>query len=160
MTHRKLDRAARAFRIGDRNGKFKIWSGEGAALHDGRWHEKGQEVIYAAEHLSLAMLESLVHFNGILPDGQHFIEITLPAGVTYEAITRDTIEGWHQKDSVSARTFGAQWLKEKRSALLFVPSVVVREERNLLINPAHKDFRLIAVGLELPVHWDSRLFGA
>jgi RES domain-containing protein len=158
-SQRTLPRAVELYRIGDPRGVHKIFSGEGAARAEGRWHEKGQEVIYASEHFSTALLEKLAHFNGILPGGQHFIKISVPAGTTYEMATKDTLPDWHLADGTAARTFGAAWIKECRSCLLFVPSVVAREERNVLINPAHDDFKTLAPGLETPVHWDKRLFG-
>ena len=84
----------RAYRIGDPAGRHKIYSGEGAALAEARWHEKGQEIIYCSEHYSTAMLEKLAHFNGILPPNQHFIEITIPNGVSYEVVITDMLPGW------------------------------------------------------------------
>ena len=74
----------RVYRICDANGRYPIYSGKGAALVEGRWHSLGQEVIYTSEHYSTAMLEKLVHVNGILPPNQHFVEIETPAGVSYE----------------------------------------------------------------------------
>jgi RES domain-containing protein len=145
-----------AFRIGDPAGLYPIYSGEGSARVEGRWHERGQEVIYASEHYSTAMLEKLVHWNGILPPNQHCIEITIPHGVSYEVVTKDSLPGW--TDPGLARPFGARWLAERRSAILLVPSIVARMERNVLINPLHADAKCIAPGLEEPVVWDARLF--
>ncbi|MEL6372924.1 MAG: RES domain-containing protein [Pseudomonadota bacterium] len=154
---RGLPRTARAFRIGDADGRHEIFSGEGAALSEARWHRAGQRVIYAAEHLSCAMLEKLVHFNGILPANQHFVTLTLPKGLTYEVVTKDSLADW--TSSEVSRAFGAAWIEANRSALLYVPSIVVREERNVLINPAHPAFADIDVSLEQPIHWDKRLLG-
>lgn len=157
---RRLPAPMRAFRIGDPEGRHPIFSGEGASLVEGRWHEKGQEVIYTSEHYSLAMLEKLVHYNGVLPPNQHFIEITLPAGISYQVVTKDTLPDWHKRDGRAARAFGSAWLQSGRSALLIVPSRVAREERNILINPRHPDAKAIRHGLETPVWWDKRLFAA
>ena len=63
-------------------GRYPIYNGEGAALTEGRWHQKGQEVIYASEHYSTAMLEKLAHYNGVLPPKQHFIEIQISTGTS------------------------------------------------------------------------------
>ncbi|MBX4893189.1 hypothetical protein HJA79_26840 [Rhizobium bangladeshense] len=49
--------------------------------------------------------------------------------------------------------------QEKRSAILLVPSVVARVDRNVLINPAHPEFASITASLHEPVFWDRRLFG-
>jgi RES domain-containing protein len=158
MTRRKLATAMTAYRIGDPAGAYPIYSAEGARRVSGRWHRRGQAVIYASEHYSTAMLERLVHYSGALPVGQHFIAITIPAGVTYEVVTVHTVPGWERSDARTARAFGAQWIDEGRSALLLMPSVVARLEHNVLINPAHADAARITAGVEQPVWWDSRLF--
>ena len=158
MSPRVLPEATRAFRIGDLDGRFPVWSTEGAMQVAGRWHRRGDEVIYASEHYSTALLEKLVYCNGVLPPNQHFVEIAIPAGVSYEVATKDSVPNWSDANSVSARTFGTRWYRELRSAILFVPSVVARMERNIVINAKHADFPRINVGLEAPVSWDQRLF--
>lgn len=148
----------RVWRIGDPHGRFAIFSGEGAALQEGRWHRRGQDVIYTGEHYSTAMLEKLVHWNGMLPPNQHFIEIMIAAGVSYEVVTKDMLPGWDARSGRKSRSYGSKWFEEGRSCLLIAPSVVAREENNILINPRHGDFAMMRAGLEKPVRWDSRLF--
>lgn len=156
---RVLDDALRAFRIGDPRGEHPIWSDGGARLASGRWHEAGQRAIYAAEHYSTAMLEKLVHFGGELPNGQHYVEVHVPAGLSYEVVNPDLVPGWAEPGGAAARAFGRDWFAQGRSALLIVPSVVARMERNLVFNAAHPDFPRVRPGLETPVWWDQRLFG-
>ena len=157
MTVRTLPEPMRVFRIGDPKGKYPIFSGEGAAVTEGRWHNRGQEVIYTSAHYSTAMLEKLAHYNGVLPPDQHFIEIEIPAGTSYEVVTKDILPDWDLLDSPQARVHGSKWLDEKRSAILIVPSYVAREEQNVLINPKHPDSARIRQPLEKPVWWDKRL---
>ena len=156
---RVLGEPMRAFRIGDPAGKYPIYSGEGAAEVEGRWHSRGQEVIYASLSYATAMLEKLAHYNGVLPSNQHFIEIRIPAGTSYEQCTKDSLPDWDAPDGAQARAFGSRWIEETRSAILLVPSYVAREERNVLINPRHKHAARIRPSLEKPVWWDRRLFG-
>jgi RES domain-containing protein len=158
MSVRTLPQPMRAFRIGDPEGAYPIYSGEGAARTEGRWHAKGQEVIYASVHYSTALLEKLAHYNGILPPNQHFIEIDIPAGTSYEVVTKDSLPGWNIRDGKQARAHGSRWIEERRSAILIVPSYVAREEENVLINPHHKQAARISHSLEKPVCWDERLF--
>ena len=158
MMPRTLPATMRTYRIGDPAGQFPVWSTEGAKRVSGRWHEAGAEVIYLSEHYSTAMLEKLVHWNGVLPPNQHFIEITIPRGTSYEVVTADTVPGWFKPGGEAARRFGRQWFVESRSAILIVPSVVARMERNVVINGRHSDFEGLTVGLETPVWWDRRLF--
>ena len=157
---RVLPTATRVFRIGDGEGRFPVWSVEGARRVAGRWHRVGDEVIYASEHYSTALLEKLVYCNGVLPPNQHFVEATIPAGVSYEVVTADILPDWAHPNCVSAQAFAADWYREGRSAILVVPSAVARMERNIVINVGHEDFkgRNIEVGLEVPVRWDERLF--
>jgi len=87
-----------------------------------------------------------------------WIEIGIPAGVSRECPELDALRGWDADDCRVSRAFGDAWLSERRTAVLLVPSVVTRRERNLLINPAHPDFRHIAATEPLPVEWHRRLF--
>lgn len=158
-SHRTLPAPMTAFRIGDPGGEYPIWSDGGARIASGRWHEAGAGVIYASEHYSTAMLEKLVHYDGEMPPDQHFIEIAIPAGVSYEVANPDLIEGWSDPGGEAARRFGRAWYRAGRAALLIVPSVVARMERNIVINTGHADFSRITTGLETPIWWDERLFG-
>ena len=115
-------------------------------------------MIYASESYSTAMLETLAHWNGALPPNQHFIEITMPRGGSYEVVTADVVPDWFRSNAEAARRFGRHWYMDNRSAILIVPSVAARMERNVVINRRHSEFEDLAVGLETPVWWDRRLF--
>jgi len=155
---RTLPEALTAFRIGDPHGEFPIWDDGGARLASGRWHDAGARVIYASEHYSTAMLEKLVHYEGEMPPNQHFLGITIPGGTSYEVVNPDRLAGWADPAGMAARNFGRVWYTERRSAILFVPSVVARMERNIVFNAAHPEFGTIKTGLETPIWWDERLF--
>ena len=152
-----LGRPLSAFRIGDTDGAYDIFSGEGSRLNLGRWHKTGQPMMYASEHYSTAMLEKLVRL-GEMPPNQRYVEISIPAGTRYEVVTKDSLPGWHEQNCAVSQDFGARWFQESRSAILIVPSVVARMERNILIHPGHTDFKAISVGEETPIWWDERLF--
>lgn len=149
-----------AYRIGDPTGAHPVYSAEGARRVGGRWHERGDAVIYASRHYSTAMLEKLVHWNGQMPPGQHFIELTIPAGTSYEVFATDHHPDWFRSDGEVARRYGHEWYERRRSAVLIVPSVVARMEENLVINADHPDAGGIVIGLERRIWWDERLFGA
>ena len=104
------------------------------------------------------MLEMLVRWNGPPPGNQHFVRIEILAETIYEIADADAIPGWQLPDSPPARQFGHQWYAEGRSAILIVPSVVVRMERNVIINASHPEFSRLTPGAETPVWWDKRLF--
>lgn len=157
-TPRRLAKPLTGYRIGDPAGAYPVFSAEGARRTQGRWHEAGARVIYASEHYSTAMLEKLVHWNGLLPPNQHVVTITIPAGLSYEVVTGDILPDWHLPSGEAARRFGQAWYAEQRSVVLLVPSVVARPERNLVINAEHPEFARIEAGLETPIWWDHRLF--
>ena len=157
MSSRRLRKSLRAYRIGDPAGDHPVYSGDGSRVYPGRWNERGQSVIYASEHYSTALLEMLAR-TGEMPRNQHYVEIDIPAGVTYEVVTKDSLPGWCDVDGAVARSFGSRWYTERRSAILIVPSVVARMEHNVLIHSSHDEASSISVGLETPVCWDLRLF--
>ncbi|MGB3445784.1 MAG: RES family NAD+ phosphorylase [Xanthobacteraceae bacterium] len=158
MTAQILDRGLTCFRIGDPDGDCPIFDATGSTIAPGRWNTSGSPLIYASEHYSTAVLEKLVHGSGRLPPNQHFIAITIPRGLTYEVVSTSAMPGWDKMPAASSKAFGEKWCHQRRSAILLVPSVVARVERNILINPAHPEFRHVTCSPHEPVHWDNRLF--
>lgn len=154
----RLTEPLRAYRLGDPLGRWTIYSPDGAQSVDGRWHRRGDRVIYASERYSTAMLELLVRWNSVPPPAQSFVEIVIPAGTSCESVEAGDLTGWDTPESDSARAFGHRWYADRRSAILLVPSVVARLERNVLINAEHSEFGQLKVGAEIPVRWDERLF--
>lgn len=148
------------YRIGDPNGDFPIYDARGSSLFPGRWNTPDTPVIYASENYSTAMLEKLVHGSGHLPPNQHYVVINVPSGTSYEDIASDALPGWATPEPTVSRDFGATWVREQRSAVLLVPSFVVRLERNVVINPAHPDTTRFEIGAPQPVWWDRRLFNS
>jgi RES domain-containing protein len=158
VTGQTTDRVLTCYRIGDPAGLFPIYDSEGARLYPGRWNTADSPVIYTSEHYATAMLEKLVHGNGILPPNQHYIRITIPNGTSYEVFQPERCPGWDSRGEDICKTFGDAWYKERRTALLLVPSIPARIERNVLINPLHPGASGITFDLPLPIWWDDRLY--
>lgn len=156
--HRRLDQPVTVWRIGDPAGRYSVWSHVGTQTNPGRWNMHGEAVIYTATSYPLALLEKLVHWSGVLPTGQHYVEAVVPAGISYEEFPPDLYPGWSVQRSLDAKVFGSLWREEGRSAVLFVPSVIAPMAQNVIINPAHPEAQRIAPGREKPVPWDPRLF--
>jgi RES domain-containing protein len=146
----------RAFRIADM--RHTIFDGSGAMLHGARWNSPGRRVIYAAETYAGALLEILVHVSGSVPRSQGYVEIEIPAGLSIEEITQDDVPRWDSPSFEATQDFGDQWYDERRTAVLIVPSVVTRVERNVLINQEHPEFPLIRATQAVAVRWDARLW--
>ena len=147
-----------AWRIAD--GRFDPFSAVGASLVGGRWNSPGFSVIYASRSYAGAMLECLAHAGiGRVPRTQVCVEIAIAGDVSVESHDASSLPvGWDFADLRVARAFGDAWMREQRSAVLIVPSVVARRDGNVLLNPQHADFRKIVVRSVEPVVWDARLF--
>ena len=119
-------------------------SGKGAEITGGRWNDKGTPVVYTSANRALAALETIVHLNaGGLPLNRYLIEVTIPDMVWDAAELIDSISapvGWDAEPaSKTSSDFGTRWARSNSSLLLRVPSVLVPEESNVLINPRHPD---------------------
>jgi RES domain-containing protein len=154
----RATQAWHAWRIAD--GRFEPFSAVGASLVGGRWNSPGLGVIYGSLSYAGAMLECLAHAGiGRVPRTHVAVEIAIAEAVTVERREDDNLPaGWDHADLRVARAFGDAWIRERRSAVLVVPSVVARREGNVLINPQHPDFSVIVAGRPEPVVWDARLF--
>ena len=150
--------AWQAWRIAD--GRFDLFSPVGAALVGGRWNSPGLGVIYASRSYAGAMLECLAHAGiGRVPRTHVAVDIAIAEAVAVERHDESSLPaGWDHADLWMARAFGDAWIRELRTAVLVVPSVVARREGNVLINPRHPDFKDIVAGTPEPVVWDARLF--
>ncbi|MGH8209144.1 MAG: RES family NAD+ phosphorylase [Steroidobacteraceae bacterium] len=146
------------YRIGDPRGAFPIFDAKGSTLYPGRWNTSASPMIYCSEHYSTAMLEKLVYGNGQLPPNQHFIEITISNGVTYEMFNTAAVPDWYLASMATSKPYGESWQQQQRSLLLIVPSIVARPEHNFLLNPQHPEFPQVATRLHQPIWWDQRLF--
>ena len=147
------------YRIGD--SRHAIWDGTGAAMVGGRWNSPGNAMIYGSLSYACSMLEILVHANiGRIPTTHCYVVAKVPADVLIERHGTESLpKGWDGEDASIARQFGDHWIKEARSAVLVIPSVVARLEWNAVVNPLHFAACQISVSQAQKVIWDQRLFG-
>jgi RES domain-containing protein len=153
-----------AYRLVRKDRAESAFSGEGSRLFGGRWNPKGVAVVYASQHLSLCVLEFRVNQDRFGPrDGYVFFRVTIP-GNLIEALPREKVPpGWDRRDLPSgtptpAQRFGQRWVREMRSAVLEVPSAVLPQECNYVLNLQHPDFAQLHVGRALAVRLDDRLW--
>ena len=117
-------------------------SGTGARLTGGRWNARGTPMLYASASRALACLETVVHLGGgvALPLNRYLVRIDIPAALwaARSVFEPERHVGW---DALPAGrvsiAWGTAWAAGATSLLAQVPSVIVPEEHNLLINPAH-----------------------
>ncbi len=135
--------------------------GTGGLLTSGRWHGKGRPVIYCAPDPSTALLEVLVHTGeidlGDAPVTFQFLKIDVPAGVaeTFMAL-KDLPSDWRRQENITRRN-GDAWLAGTATALLRVPSALVPETWNTLVNPRHPDSQRLRIVKVIPYPLDPRL---
>ena len=136
-------------------------SGDGARFVGGRWNSPGLNVIYSSEHLSLAVLEILVHAP--LPS-QRLVararsRISIPDTLV-EEVTPRLLPTEFGPDTAYAATqaIGDRWIREQRSVALRVPSAIVPVEHNILLNPEHPDFSKCGWSRFEDIQLDPRLW--
>jgi RES domain-containing protein len=135
------------------------FDGEGARLYGGRWSSPGRRVVYVSESLALAVLEVLVHVQdaAILP-AYSTIRVSFDDALVIAVDPASLPTTWRQSPPPpEAQAIGDAWIDAAASAILQVPSAVVEREHYFLINPAHKDFNLVATGPAVPYQFDRRL---
>jgi RES domain-containing protein len=123
-------------------------SGAGAAKYSGRWNASGERVVYAASTLALAVLETAAHLDDTgLPLNRFVVQLTVSIDVWNARQELDLSEitpAWCAVPAGRASVeIGSRWYMAATSALLLVPSVVVPEERAVLINATHSDAKRI-----------------
>lgn len=138
--------------------RYLASSGQGAALHGGRWNPKGIPVIYASASPSLAALEVLVHYS-VLPRDFVLTPISIPDSVRIANVPEAAlIEGWDGPIPIPAtREYGYRWVETGESPVLRVPSTVIKAETNYVINVHHPDFARLHFGTPEPFQFDPRL---
>lgn len=136
-------------------------SGTGARTTGGRWNSKGTPVVYSATNIALATLETIHYLSGGgLPFNRYLVCIDVPDAVwAARQVLHPLPGGWDAIPAgISARTAGDAWLASGATALLLVPSVIVPDEYNVLINPRHKDAAAIVATTLKRWVYDPRLF--
>ena len=136
--------------------------GKGAEKTGGRWNRPGRPVVYCASSVALACLETVVHLNAAgLPLNRFLVRIEVPDALWHARRTltpADLTVGWSAiPEGKVSLDIGDVWLQEAPTALLAVPSVIVPEESNVLINPLHPQAADIHAAKVRPWFYDQRL---
>ncbi len=136
------------------------FSGEGARLAGGRWNSEGNAVVYTAGSLSLALLEIIVHleFKEALKLYKA-IPVEIPEALLQSIDPSKLLDGWSASPPQSSTQFiGNCWAEGLASAALKVPSAIIPNEFNYLLNPAHPGFERIKRGAPIDLPVDPRVF--
>ncbi|MEQ8531282.1 MAG: RES family NAD+ phosphorylase [Imperialibacter sp.] len=125
-----------------------------------RWNSKGTFVIYSAESRSLACLENLVHRSGEgLDAGFRVMNIDIPDDLAIDRVVlNDLPVNWKEfSQQVSTRIIGDKWVTNGKAAVLKVPSALILQEFNYILNPSHKEFTRIKLISSDEFSFDRRL---
>jgi len=136
------------------------YSGEGARRYGGRWNPPGFPIVYCSGSLSLAVLESLVHFDvSEFPNDFVSLSASIPDTITPLRYTSGQLpKGWRSYGMRrDLQAIGQRWVEQSEHLMLAVPSAIVPEETNYLLNPQHADFHWVKVGKPVPFTFDERL---
>jgi RES domain-containing protein len=113
---------------------------------DGRWHSAGRPIVYTSANPSLCLIERVAHADEWLHQIDHdrvLLTLALPH-VSHAVVTAADLDGeeprWRDFDNVYCRRLGDEWLRRGVTCALLVPSAVVPQDVNVLLNPAHRDF--------------------
>lgn len=137
--------------------EIAAFDGEGARRYGGRWNSAGVPMVYASEHESLAVLEVRVHIamSGVYKSFSFDFDEGLMRTLPVQQLPKD----WQREPPpVSLQRLGDQWVKAGDSLILAVPSAIVPNELNLLLNPRHPDFTKIDIHTATDLTLDRRLF--
>lgn len=138
------------------------FDGQGAYLYGGRWSSAGVRLAYTSEHQSLAMLEYFVHLDVADAAG----DLVLAMAEISDNVSRERVEA--EKLPSKWRDFpappelaeiGDDFVRRGENCVLVVPSALAPHDNNWLINPAHGEFRKVAVFDAEPLSYDARMLG-
>ena len=151
----------RVWRLCPQRRAGSAFDGEGARRYGGRWNHVGVPAVYASATISLAVLEYLVHADlGLLPDRLVVIPIELPTRLVVKVgdVAELPKEWRHTPAPDAVKDIGTAFLRAAKAPVLEVPSAVVPQESNFVLNPRHARFSDLTVGAAQPFSLDPRLW--
>jgi RES domain-containing protein len=136
--------------------------GEGGLRFSARWHTAGHRIVYFAESPAGALVEALVHLEldeRDWPRTYQLFEAEYPGRMRIETLEPRPAKNW-QHQAALTRRLGDEWLRSGRSALARVPSAILPDTWNVLLNPGHEDARQVRVVRTMRAEYDPRLIPA
>ncbi len=149
-----------AWRIVKANHVDSAFDGEGARIAGGRWNRIGTPMIYTADSLALAVLEISVHLSQeeLIQKKYFRVPVLFDSKLVTTLDLARLPDDWDSlPPSESTQNIGTQWALSQKTSILKVPSTVVKEEFNYLINPIHPKFKMLLIGNPERVTFDPRI---
>ena len=131
--------------------------GIGGLKAAGRWHYAGRPIVYLAETPASALLEVCVHTsaNDVPPE----FTLLKIEGPDFDVLTIriDTLpEDWRTNLEIT-RDLGTAWLDRNETVILRVPSAIVPQTMNCLLNPIHGKAGVFRIVHAIAYPFDERL---
>lgn len=148
------------FRLGKYIYRDQLFTGQGGLYASGRWTPRGRPVLYTSGSISLAVLEYTVNYRrrGWVP-ATVLGRADIPTSVRVETLSVDKLPfNWFAAAAPpQLQALGREWLERAETAVLKVPSAIVTEEWNYLLNPNHSEFQSIRTNRPMPFSFDQRV---
>ncbi len=154
----------RVFRIEREKYLESTLSGIGASKTKGyRWNTFNTLLVYTAQSRALATLDVSVHLDlsEDLPSDRYYVEIDISDNITIlEVNVEDLPDDWNAKPpTTTTQTIGDDFVNQNEAAVLKVPSSIVPQEFNYLVNPNHIDAKEIKIIEKTMMSFDPRFKG-
>jgi RES domain-containing protein len=143
------------YRLVRRERAVDALSGEGARRYGGRWNPPGTAVVYASESRALAVLETFVHLT---LEARVIAFVLLTLELPARAQFRRRADARPPRSITASQKAGHTWLEDGDALALVVPSLIVPQEKNYVLNVAHPQFPGVAVANAEPFDFDERLW--
>jgi RES domain-containing protein len=135
------------------------FTGVGGLYTAARWNHQGTLMVYTATSRALAALEFFVNLEpNEAPDDLLLAEAKIPDEMVETLDLKSLPAKWREPNNRVCRDLGSKWAESARSVALKVPSAVVEDDWNVLLNPRHPDFGKIQLKTPKPFHYDERMF--
>jgi RES domain-containing protein len=148
-----------AFRIVKGRHRRTAFDGEGARVAGGRWNQPGDAILYASGSLALAAIETFVHLG---EDGLHisfvYFRLEILDDLPIERLRKPPAQWRAEPAGATSMRRGSSWIRNGRTAILAVPSVILPSETNYLLNPNHPEFARIRIGRPQRFVFDPRMW--
>ena len=137
--------------------------GIGAKTTGGRWNHIDTPMVYASSSIALAVLETVVHTNARrFPLNRFVVEVDIPDSLFRgrRVVSPPPPDAWDSvPESFKTKDFGSAWVAARRELILDVPSLIIPQERNYLLNPLHESRRTVRTKNLGRFVYDARLLG-
>jgi len=134
---------------------------DGARLYGGRWNPIGYPVMYAGTTIEICALEKFVHLAGSAHPPLVLVYVDVPddAALVFQPPLKELPKDWSDLPApASTQEFGRHWLESASHLVMLMPSAIIPESLNAVINPAHPAYRDVRLEIVREFSFDGRMF--